>query len=50
MENALGIWGPQAAMMAITASFTILGMAMLLAAMFMGKRWKPSYTFEFAFI
>ncbi len=50
MENALGIWGPQAAMMAITASFTILGMIMLLAAMFMGRRWKPSYTFEFAFI
>jgi len=50
MENALGIWGPQAIMMAITASFTILGMIMLLAAMFMGRRWKPSYTFEFAFI
>ncbi len=50
MENALGIWGPQAIMMAITASFTILGMIMLLAAMFMGRRWKPSYTFEFGFI
>ncbi len=50
MENALGIWGPQAIMMAITASFTVLGMIMLLAAVFMGRRWKPSYTFEFAFI
>jgi len=50
MENALGIWGPQAIMMAVTASFTILGMIMLLAAVFMGRRWKPSYTFEFAFI
>lgn len=50
MENALGIWGPQAALMAITASFTILGMVMLLAAMFMKRRWKPSYTFEFAFV
>ncbi len=50
MENALGIWGPQAIMMAITASFTILGMVMLLAAIFVKKRWKPSYSFEFAFI
>jgi len=50
MENALGIWGPQAILMAITASFTVLGLVMLLLAMFMGKRWKPSYTFEFAFI
>ena len=50
MENALGIWGPQATLMAITASFTVLGMVMLLAALFMGKRWKPSYAFEFAFI
>lgn len=50
MENALGIWGPQAIMMAITASFTVVGMAMLLAAIFMKRRWKPSYTFEFAFI
>ncbi len=50
MENALGIWGPQAALMAITASFTVLGLVMLLAAMFMKRRWKPSYTFEFAFI
>ncbi len=50
MENALGISGPQAIMMAITASFTVLGMVMLLAAIFMKKRWKPSYAFEFAFI
>ncbi len=50
MENALGIWGPQAIMMAITASFTVLGMVMLLAAILMKRRWKPSYTFEFAFI
>ncbi len=50
MENALGIWGPQAIMMAITASFTILGMVMLLAAMLMKTRWKPSYTVEFVFI
>ena len=50
MENALGIWGPQAIMMAITASFTVLGMAMLLAAMLMKRRWKPSYAVEFAFI
>ncbi|VAW11927.1 hypothetical protein MNBD_ALPHA09-2362 [hydrothermal vent metagenome] len=50
MENALGIWGPQAALMTITASFTVLGMVMLLAALFMGRRWKPSYTFEFGFI
>jgi len=50
MENALGIWGPQAILMAITASFTVLGMVMLLAAMLMGKRWKPSYAFEFGFI
>ena len=50
MENALGIWGPQALMMAITASFTVLGLVMLLASVFMGRRWKPSYTFEIAFI
>ncbi len=50
MENALGIWGPQAIMMAVTASFTVLGMIMLLAAMLMKKRWKPSYTVEFVFI
>jgi cytochrome c oxidase subunit II len=50
MENALGIWGPQAIMMAITASFTIFGMIMLLAAVLMKKRWKPSYTVEFAFV
>jgi len=50
MENALGIWGSQATLMAITASFTVLGLAMLLAAMFMKRRWKPSYSFEFAFI
>jgi cytochrome c oxidase subunit II len=50
MENALGIWGPQAIMMAITASFTIFGMIMLLAAVLMKKRWKPSYAVEFAFI
>ncbi|MCF6271649.1 MAG: hypothetical protein L3J37_00450 [Rhodobacteraceae bacterium] len=50
MENALGIWGPQALMMAVTASFTILGMVMLLAAMLMKRRWKPSYAVEFVFI
>ncbi len=50
MENALGIWGPQAIMMVITASFTVLGMVMLLAAMMMKRRWKPSYMVEFAFI
>jgi cytochrome c oxidase subunit II len=50
MENALGIWGPQAIMMAVTASFTVLGMIMLLAAVFMKARWKPSYSVEFAFI
>ena len=50
MENALGIWGPQAIMMAITASFTVLGLAMLFAAILMKRRWKPSYSFEFAFI
>ncbi|MCF6320776.1 MAG: hypothetical protein L3J32_03300 [Rhizobiaceae bacterium] len=50
MENALGIWGPQATLMAITASFTVLGMVMLLAAMLMGRRWKPSYAFELGFI
>ncbi len=50
MENALGIWGPQAIMMAITASFTVLGLVMLFAAILMKRRWKPSYTFEFAFI
>jgi len=50
MENALGIWGPQAIMMAITASFTVIGMVMLLAAVFMKRRWKPTYTFEFGFI
>jgi cytochrome c oxidase subunit II len=50
MENALGIWGPQAIMMAVTASFTVLGMIMLLAAVFMKRRWKPSYSVEFAFI
>ncbi len=50
MENALGIWGPQAIMMAITASFTVFGMIMLLAAMMMKRRWKPSYAVEFVFI
>ena len=50
MENALGISGPQAVMMAITASFTVLGLMMLLAAVLMKKRWRPSYTFELGFI
>ena len=50
MENALGIWGPQAIMMAITASFTVVGLAMLFAAILVKRRWKPSYAFEFAFI
>ncbi len=50
MENALGIWGPQAIMMAITGSFTVLGLVMLFAAVLMKRRWKPSYSFEFAFI
>jgi cytochrome c oxidase subunit II len=50
MENALGIWGPQAIMMAVTASFTIFGMIMLLAAVLMKRRWTPSYTVEFVFI
>ncbi len=50
MENALGIWGPQAIMMAITASFTVLGLVMLFAAILMKRRWKPSYAFEFGFI
>jgi len=50
MENALGISGPQAILMAITASFTVLGLVMLLAALFMGRRWKPSYAFEFGFV
>ena len=50
MENALGIWGPQAVMMAITASFTVLGMIMLLAAVFMGKRWNPAFSVEIAFV
>ncbi len=50
MENALGIWGPQALMMAITASFTVLGMVMLLAAMLMKRRWKPTYSVEFVFV
>ena len=50
MENALGIWGPQAIMMAVTASFTVLGLIMLLAAVLMKRRWKPSYTFELGFI
>lgn len=50
MENALGIWGPQAIMMAITASFTIFGMIMLLAAVFMGRRWNPGYSVEVAFV
>ncbi len=50
MENALGIWGSQAIMMAITASFTVLGIGMLLAATMMKRRWKPSYMVEFVFI
>ncbi len=50
MENALGIWGPQAIMMAVTASFTIFGMIMLLAAVFMGRRWNPGYSVEVAFV
>ncbi|MCF6326718.1 MAG: hypothetical protein L3J21_05435 [Devosiaceae bacterium] len=50
MENALGIWGPQAILMAITASFTVLGMVMLVLAILMKRRWKPSYAFEFVFI
>jgi len=50
MENALGIWGPQAIMMAITASFTVVGLIMLFAAILMKRRWKPSYAFESAFI
>jgi len=50
MENALGIWGQQAILMAITASFTVLGMVMLILAILMKRRWKPSYAFEFGFI
>ena len=50
MENALGIWGPQAIMMTVTAGFTVLGLVMLLAAVLMKRRWTPSYGVEFAFI
>ena len=50
MENALGIWGPQALMMAVTVGFTVLGLVMLFAAILMKRRWKPSYAFEFGFV
>ncbi len=50
MENALGLSGGQATLIAITAGFTILGLVGLAAAMFMEKRWKVSYSFEFLFI
>ena len=50
METALGIWGPQAIMMAVTASFTVVGLIMLLASVLMKRRWKPSYRFELLFI
>ena len=50
METALGIWGPQAIMMAVTMAFTVLGLVMLFASVLMKRRWKPSYTFEFAFV
>ena len=50
MEQALGIWGPQAIMMAVTASFTVLGIIMLIAAVLMKRRWKPSYSFELVFV
>ncbi len=50
METALGIWGPQAIMMAVTVGFTVLGLVMLFASVLMKRRWKPSYTFEFAFV
>ncbi len=50
MENALGLSGGQATLIAITIGFTVLGLAGLAAAMFMEKRWKVSYSFEFLFI
>lgn len=50
MENALGISGGQATLIAITAGFTLLGLGALAAAMFMEKRWKVSYSFEFGFV
>lgn len=49
MENALGISGGQATLIAITVGFTILGLVALGAAMFMERRWKVSYSFEFGF-
>ncbi len=50
MENALGLSGGQATLIAITIGFTVLGLAGLAAAMFMERRWKVSYSFEFLFI
>jgi len=50
MESALSLGGGQATLMAITAGFTLLGLAGLAAAMFMERRWKVTYSLEFAFV
>ena len=50
MENALGISGGQATLMAITIALTVLGLVGLAAAILMERRWKVKYSLEFVFI
>lgn len=50
MEQALGLSGGQATLMAITIALTFLGLAGLAAAVFMEKRFRATYSLEFVFI
>jgi len=50
MENALGLAGGQALLIAITAALTILGLLGLAVAVFWKKRWRMKYSMEYGFI
>ncbi len=50
MEYALGLSGTQAFLMTITIAITVLGLVGLALALFMEKRWRPTYNFEYLFI
>ncbi len=50
MENALGLMGGQATMIAITVFVMILGLGALLAAVFWPKRWRMKYRMEVIFV
>jgi cytochrome c oxidase subunit II len=50
LENALGLSGGQATLIAITVALTVLGLVGLAAAVFWERRWRVKYSLEFFFI